>query len=324
MQVELDARVAPREERKVVSVLACDLAGFTTRAERLDVEDVAGFLEPYQDAVREVVARHGGALGEFAGDGVIALFGAPVTHEDDAERAVLAGLAIQDAVARLRSANPALDLHARVGVNTGEALVRFGETGRLDVVGDTVNTAARLEAAAPVDCVLVGDATRLMTERAIRYAAVAPVVAKGKAEPVAAWVASARRSQAPEQTRDDDVRLIGRDAELGVLETLLDRVIAEPAVQLVTVIGVPGIGKSRLVRELGERVKVMAEHMRWRRGRSLAYGEGVALLGAGRDRQVRGRRAGNRHGRGGQATSGCPRLRAAEWPSRIGRGSHVS
>jgi class 3 adenylate cyclase len=277
----VDAHVDPREERKVVSVLSCDLAGFTTRSERLDVEDVAGFLEPYQDAVREAVARHGGALGEFAGDGVIAVFGAPVTHEDDAERAVLAGLAIQEAVARLRSAAPELDLHARVGVNTGEALVRVSPTGRTDVVGDTVNTAARLEAAAPVDHVLVGEATRLMTERAIRYAAVAPVVAKGKAAPVAAWVASTRRPQPPQQTRDDDVQLIGRDAELGLLEATLCRVIAQSAVQLITVIGVPGIGKSRLVRELGERVKAMPERVRWRRGRSLAYGEGVAFWALG-------------------------------------------
>ena len=264
-----------------MSVLACDLAGFTSRSERLDVEDVAGLLEPYRDTLREVVAWHGGALGEFAGDGVMALFGAPIAHEDDAERAVRAGLAIQKAVARLRDVDPSLDLHARVGVNTGEALVRLGPTGYVDAVGDTVNTAARLEAAAPIDGVLVADATRRMTEPAIRYVKVAPVVAKGKAEPVVAWRAASARALVSEHLRDDDVRLVGRDAEVSVLEAALRRAVQEPSAQLVTVVGVPGIGKSRLVRELGERVKELAQPVRWRRGRSLAYGDGVAFWALG-------------------------------------------
>jgi class 3 adenylate cyclase len=187
------AAAAPRgDERKVVSVLFCDLVGFTSRAERLDVEDVRRVLRPYYARLRAELERYGGTVEKFIGDAVMALFGAPVTHEDDPERAVRAALAIREAIAELNQADPSLDLHVRVGVTTGEALVALDARpvkGEGMASGDVVNTAARLQAAAPVDGVLVDQATYWATNRQIAYRAAASVRAKGKAEPVPVWQA---------------------------------------------------------------------------------------------------------------------------------------
>ena len=170
-----------------------DLVGFTGRTEQLDVEDVQGFLGRYHEALRHEFERHGGTVEKFIGDAVMALFGAPVAHEDDPERAVRAALAIQDAVADLRAGG--VDLHVRVGVTTGEALVALGvrpERGEGMATGDVVNTASRLQSAAPVDGVLVDERTYRATDRSIRFAA-RPIVAKGKSEPVVR-VAGARHA----------------------------------------------------------------------------------------------------------------------------------
>ena len=215
----LRAAPAERRERRIVSVLFADLVGFTSRSERLDVEDVEEFLSRYYAVLRRELERHGGTVEKFIGDAVMALFGAPVAHEDDAERAARAGLAIQEAVARLRERD-GIDLHVRVGVTTGEALVALGanpQTGEGMATGDVVNTAARLQSAAPVDAVLVDDATHRATDRSIRYAETDPVAAKGKAEPVAVWRALEPRSLVPEQTRADDLPLIGRRSQVGLL-----------------------------------------------------------------------------------------------------------
>jgi class 3 adenylate cyclase len=280
----LEAPSPRREERRVVTVLFADLVGFTSRSERMDVEDVRGTLGPYHELLRRELESYGATVEKFIGDAVMALFGAPTAHEDDPERAVRAALAIQDAVAELRDREPELDLRVRVGVNTGEALVVLDADPRAGegmASGDVVNTAARLQSAAPVDGVVVGELTYRATDRVIDYEPGEPVSAKGKAEPVPVWCALQARSIVPEQARRDDLPLVGRTRERSQLVDALERSIGEPSTQLVTLIGAPGIGKTRLVDELFAYVEEQPRLIRWRRGRSLAYGEGVALWALG-------------------------------------------
>ncbi|HYX84428.1 MAG TPA: adenylate/guanylate cyclase domain-containing protein [Gaiellales bacterium] len=241
-------------------------------------------LQPYHKLLRRELERYGGTVEKFIGDAVMALFGAPTAHEDDPERAVRAALAIQDAVARLRDEDERLDLHVRIGVNTGEALVAVSarpSEGEGMASGDVVNTAARLQSAAPVDGVLVGEITYRTISRVIEYREAEPIQAKGKAVPVSVWQALAPRSLLPEQARRDDLPLVGRKKELASVVAALGRSIDEPSTQLVTLIGAPGIGKTRLVEELGVHVEELPGLVRWRRGRSLAYGEGVACWALG-------------------------------------------
>src|ERR671923_1914272 len=156
-----------RRERKVVTVLFADLVGFTARAETLDPEDVEALLRPYHERLRRELERFGGTVEKFIGDAVVGVFGAPVAHEDDPERAVRAALAIQDAIAELNESDPALELEVRIGVNTGEALVSVGarpELGEAMVAGDVMNTGARLQSAAPPGGILVGESTHRVTE----------------------------------------------------------------------------------------------------------------------------------------------------------------
>jgi class 3 adenylate cyclase len=178
-----------REERKVVTVLFADLVGFTSRAEQLDPEDVRATLSPYYARLRAEIERHGGTVEKFIGDAVMALFGAPVSHEDDPERAVRAALAIRDGV---QEADGELGLQVRIAVNTGEALIALGARpleGEGMASGDVVNTAARLQTSAPVNGILVGEATFRATRGTIEYREAEPVEAKGKAEPVPVWEA---------------------------------------------------------------------------------------------------------------------------------------
>jgi class 3 adenylate cyclase/tetratricopeptide (TPR) repeat protein len=266
---------AAREERKVVTVLFADLVGFTSRAERLDPEDVRAILEPYHTRLRTELERRGGTVEKFIGDAVMALFGAPTAHEDDPERAVRAALAIRDWV---REDD---ELQVRVAVTTGEALVALGarpHEGEGMASGDVVNTAARLQSAAPVNGILVDETTYRATNQKIDYEASEPVTAKGKQEPVPAWeVVQARSSYGVDVVRTQRTPLIGRERELEVLVAALARVRAERSPQLVTLVGVPGIGKSRLVYELSEVIESEAELTSWRQGRSLPYGEGVSF-----------------------------------------------
>jgi class 3 adenylate cyclase len=280
------APAPPRgDERKVVSVLFCDLVGFTSRAERLDIEDVRGVLRPYYARLRLELERYGGTVEKFIGDAVMALFGAPAAHEDDPERAVRAALAIRAAIAELNQADPSLDLHVRVGVTTGEALVALDARpveGEGMASGDVVNTAARLQAAAPTDGVLVDEATYWATNRQIVYRAAEPVRAKGKAELVPAWQAlEPGPTSGVEPVKAPRVELIGRVAELALLEAVLARARTERRPQLALVVGVPGIGKSRLVSELARQVEAAPDPPVWRQGRCLPYGEGVALWALG-------------------------------------------
>jgi class 3 adenylate cyclase/tetratricopeptide (TPR) repeat protein len=276
---------ARRVERKVVSVVFADLVGSTARAEQLDPEDVLAILEPYHERLRHELERHGGSVEKFIGDAVVGVFGAPVAHEDDPERAVRAALAIQAAIAELNEADPALELEVRIGVNTGEALVTLDarpEAGEAMVAGDVMNTGARLQSAAPPGGVLVSDATYRATSRVVEYREHEPVVAKGKSEPVAVWLAVAPRSRfGVDVFQTGRAPLTGRERELGLLAAALTRARAEREPQLVTLVGVPGIGKSRLVYELWRIVDDDPDLIVWRQGRSLPYGEGVAFWALG-------------------------------------------
>ena len=263
-----------REERKVVTVVFCDLVGFTARAERLDPEDVRGVLRPYHERVRVELERRGGTVEKFIGDAVMALFGAPTAHEDDPERAVRAALAIRDF---------ALEegLELRVGITTGEALVSLDarpEAGEGMASGDVVNTAARLQSSAPVNGVIVDETTQRATRHAIDYREAEPVAAKGKAEPIAIWEATEARSRFGSEVLDHIAgELIGRGREIEALWAAFDRVRDEASPQLVTLVGVPGIGKSRLLYELSRRVDAETVLTTWRQGRCLAYGDGVSF-----------------------------------------------
>jgi class 3 adenylate cyclase len=263
------------EERKVVTVLFADLVGFTSRAEQMDPEDVRALLSPYYARLRAELERFGGTVEKFIGDAVMALFGAPVAHEDDPERAVLAALAIRDWV---REEEP---IQVRLAVNTGEALIMLGarpSEGEGMAAGDVLNTAARLQTAAPVNGILVGERTYRATRRVIEYREAGPVHAKGKKEQVAVWEAVQRRARlGVEVPRRAGTALVGRERELHVLRDALARVRAERTPQLVTLVGVPGIGKSRLLYELSQIADDETELISWRQGRSLPYGEGVSF-----------------------------------------------
>ena len=275
-----DSGVA-REERKVVTVLFADLVGFTSRAEQLDPEDVRAMLSPYYARLRTELERRGGTVEKFIGDAVMALFGAPVAHEDDPERAVRAALAIRDAIGELNESDPKLELQVRIAVNTGEALISLGahpSEGEGMASGDVVNTTARLQASAPVNGILVGETTYHATERTIEYREAPPVTAKGKREQVNVWEALEPRARyGVDIGLRGRVPLVGREQELDILLDALSRVRAEDSSQLVTLVGVPGIGKSRLVVELSAAVDAEAELIFWRQGRSLPYGEGVTF-----------------------------------------------
>jgi class 3 adenylate cyclase/tetratricopeptide (TPR) repeat protein len=267
-----------RRERKVVTVLFADLVGFTSRAESMDPEDVAAILRPYHDHLRRELERYGGTVEKFIGDAVMAVFGAPLAHDDDPERAVRAALAIRGAYGEQAG------LEMRIGINTGPALVvvdAHPEAGEGMVAGDVVNTAARLQGAAPANGVLVGEATYRATERAIEYESAPPVDAKGKSEPVRAWLAIQSRSRVELDARAPRTPLVGRERELDLLVGALARVREDLSPQLVTLIGEPGIGKSRLIRELYERIEADPDVIWWRHGRSLPYGDGVSVWALG-------------------------------------------
>src|SRR3954447_21163787 len=280
---ECGARLAPAarpvEERKVVSVVFCDLVGSTARAEQSDPEDVRAELSSYHARVRSELERHGGTVEKFIGDAVVAVFGAPLVHEDDAERAVRAALAIRDWAVD----EDAVDV--RLAVNTGEALVSVdarAAAGEGLVAGDVINTAARLQTAAPVNGILVGEKTHGATEQHIEYRPREAIEAKGKQEPVPVWeVVAARSLFGVDVDLTPATRLVGRRRELDQLLDALARARAEHEPQLVTIVGVPGMGKSRLVQELSVRLEAEPELTRWRQGRSLPYGEGVTYWAFG-------------------------------------------
>jgi class 3 adenylate cyclase/tetratricopeptide (TPR) repeat protein len=266
------------EERKVVTILFADLVGSTARAERRDPEDVRATLTAYYARLRTELERHGGTVEKFIGDAVMAVFGAPVAHEDDPERAVRAALAIRDALAET-------EVDVRVAVHTGEALVSRGakvDAGEAMVAGDVVNTAARLQTAAPVNGVLVGEATYRATAHTIDYRSADAVQAKGKSEPIPAWEAIEAKARFGVDVEQEPItEIVGREDEVALLSGALARVRREREPQLVTLVGVPGIGKSRLVAELLAQVDALPDLITWRQGRCLPYGEGVSFWALG-------------------------------------------
>ena len=269
----------PGEERKVVTVLFCDLVGFTSRSDQADPEDVGAMLRPYHTRLRGEIERVGGTLDKLIGDAVMAVFGVPAVHEDDPERAVRCALRMLDAIAELNQAHPALELAVRIGINTGEALVALAPgSGSEGVVGDVVNTASRLQGVAPVNGVVVGEATWRATQTLFEYEQLAPVRVKGKAEAVPIWrVAGARSRPSVDVAERPATPLIGRGAELAALQLRYRQAFSEHAVQLVTVLGEPGVGKSRLVREFAAMVDAQSELVAWRGGRCLSFGETLAF-----------------------------------------------
>jgi class 3 adenylate cyclase/predicted ATPase len=271
---------APREARKVVTAVFVDLVGFTSRVEQLDPEDVRRVLGPYYSGVRAELERFGGTVEKFIGDAVVAVFGAPIAHEDDPERAVRAAIEVRDRIAGEED-----DLQARIGVNTGEALVRLDAdpaTGEGMVTGDVINTASRLQGLAPVGGILAGERTYRATRNSIEYRDHDAIAAKGKSEPVAVWEAVAPvRRLGVDLTTHARTPLMGRARELELVTSALARVREERAGQLVTLIGVPGIGKSRLVYEVSRVADQDPELITWRQGRCLPYGEGVSYWALG-------------------------------------------
>ena len=253
------------EERRIVSVLFVDLVGFTSRAEKLDPEDVRAILTPYHEQVRAELERFGGAVEKFVGDAVMGVFGAPTAYGDDPERAVRAALAVRDWAEED-------GLQIRIAVNTGEAIVALEARpghGEAMIAGDVVNTAARLQSAAPIGAVLVGEETYTSTRNSIEYRPSQPVKAKGKEAPVRAWLAL-RATAAAGERPIAPVPMIGRERELAVLTGIWDRVADEGRAHFATVFGPAGIGKSRIALELAQ--LVASQGGRVIRGRSTPYG----------------------------------------------------
>jgi class 3 adenylate cyclase len=276
---------AAAEERKIVSVLFCDLVGFTAASERQDPEDVRARLRPYHARLRAELERYGATVEKFVGDAVMAVCGAPVAHEDDAERAVRAGLRILEAIEELNEAEPDLRLQVRIGINTGEAVVAVGarvDEGEGIVTGDVVNTASRIQAAAPVNAVAVSEQTYRATRRVFDYKPLDPVRVKGKAEPVALWHPLSARSRFGSDVSDGfRTPFIGRELEKPLLIGVFERATQQRSVQLVTVVGEPGVGKSRLIAELNAYTDAKPGLFRWRQGRCLPYGEGITFWALG-------------------------------------------
>jgi len=272
------AAVAPVAERRLVSVLFADLVGFTTASEGRDAEDTRELLTRYFDSSRQIVERYGGTVEKFIGDAVMAVWGAPVAQEDDAERAVRAALDLVSGISVLGQEVGAPDLRARAGVLTGEAVVSIGAEGQGMVAGDLVNTASRVQSAAEPGVVLVGEATKRASEAAIVYEDAGSRELKGKAEPVQLWRASrvvgSRRGEG--RSIGLEAPFVGRDREFRLVKDLFHATADDRRASLVAVVGVAGIGKSRLAWEFEKYLDGLVDNVWWHRGRCLSYGDGVA------------------------------------------------
>jgi class 3 adenylate cyclase/tetratricopeptide (TPR) repeat protein/Cdc6-like AAA superfamily ATPase len=269
---------APPEERRQATVLFADLSGYTAAAERMDPEAVKALVDKTLRRLGDEIERFGGTIDKFIGDNVMGVFGAPVTHEDDPERAVRAGLAMQEAMEEANQQSReryGVGFSLRVGLNSGEVMA--GAVGdRYTVMGDPVNVAARLQAAARPDTVTVGEATYLASREAISYERLEPLTLKGKEEPVPAWEATGVVSQPRQGAARAQTPLIGREEEASLLSSLVERVEREGSPHLVTVIGQAGVGKSRLLRELMTSLSEADEPPTLRRGQCPPYGAGIA------------------------------------------------
>ena len=264
-------------ERRLVSVLFADLVDFTALSESRDAEAVREQLTEYFGVAQEIVARYGGTVEKFIGDAVMAVWGTPVSHEDDAERAVRAALDLVDAVGRL--APDGQVVQARAGVLTGEAAVTIGASNQGMVAGDLVNTASRLQSIAPPGTVIVGEATRQSAESAIVFEPVGEQELKGKVSPVPAYRAIRVVAQRGGVGRGEQLEapFMGRDAELRLVKDLFHAAPREKRPRLLSIIGQAGIGKSRLAWEFLKYIDGIFMTVRWHQGRSPAYGEGISF-----------------------------------------------
>jgi class 3 adenylate cyclase/tetratricopeptide (TPR) repeat protein len=269
---------APPEERRQATILFADLSGYTAAAERMDPEAVKALVDRTLRRLGEEIERFGGSIDKFIGDNVMGVFGAPTTHEDDPERAVRAGLAMQGAMEganRVSQEKYGVEFSLRVGINSGEVMA--GAVGdRYTVMGDPVNVAARLQAAGRPESVTVGEATYQATGDAIAYERLQPLTLKGKEEPVPAWEATGVLSEPRRGPGRAQTPLIGRKEEAGLLSSLVERVDREGRPHLVTVLGQAGVGKSRLLRELMSDLGSSDDPPIIRRGQCPPYGAGIA------------------------------------------------
>ncbi len=270
----------PVASRRVTTVLFGDLVGFTSLSESRDQEEVRELLSDYFEECRRVIDRYGGVVEKFIGDAVMAVWGVPTAHEDDAERAVRAGLELVDAVMSLGERVGVPDLSMRVGLVTGEVAVTVGATQQGMVAGDAVNTASRVQAAATPGQVWVDETTRLLTASAITYVDVGSHAMKGKTDPVPLWSVRAVVAAVGGAQRADGLEapLVGRDRELRLCKDLFHATEAAGRPLLLVVEGDPGVGKTRLAWEFEKYADGLSGAVSWHRGRCLAYGEGVGFF----------------------------------------------
>ena len=268
------AQPPPQEVRKTVTIVFCDLKGSTELGDRLDSEALREVLALYFSAMKPVLEGHGGTIEKYIGDAIMAVFGLPRMHEDDAQRAVRAAARMREALAELNvtlRAEFGVTLENRTGVNTGEVVTGDTGTSQRLATGDTVNVAARLEQAAPAGEVLIGESTYRLVRDAVEVVPVEPLTLKGKPEPVPAYrllsVTEGARS-----TRPADLPLVGRAREIAALDAEFRRSVAGPECRLVTLLGEAGVGKSRLIEEF---VRSIAGEAVVLQSRCLSYGDGI-------------------------------------------------
>ncbi|HEX5578061.1 MAG TPA: adenylate/guanylate cyclase domain-containing protein, partial [Candidatus Limnocylindria bacterium] len=281
-----ESKAEPRtlEQRRIVTALFCDLVGFTAASEQADPEDVDRMLSAYAAMARAQIERHGGTIEKFIGDAVVGVFGVPIAHEDDALRAVRAALDITTRATDLQGPAGA-PLSLRVGINTGEVLARLGieaSSGERFLAGDAVNTASRIQSAAPEMGVAVGFETFEATRSAVEYRELEPATLKGKSEPVRIFHAvGVKPRTGVEATPAAGGAYVGRSEELAELQALVDQAGTHAPVSLVTVVGEAGMGKSRLLVELRAVLARTHRSLTWRQGRCLPYGEGITFWALG-------------------------------------------
>jgi class 3 adenylate cyclase/tetratricopeptide (TPR) repeat protein len=264
-----------REVRKTVTILFTDLTGSTALGERLDPETLRYVMGRYFASMREVIERHGGTVEKYIGDAVMAVFGVPMAHDEDALRAVRAAAEMRGALDRLNDGlrvERGVTLEARTGVNTGSVVVGPRGPGEAIVVGDAVNVAARLQTAAQPGEIVIGGATHALVRDAVDVGPADSLELKGKADPVVAYRLLSVAAGAEGHRRRLDARMVGRERELAALEQAFERAVATRSCQLVTILGAAGVGKSRLVAEF---LAVVRDRAHVLRGRCLPYGEGI-------------------------------------------------